>query len=60
MLADEMVPGMVSGDKSSKIGFGDWFGGTFGLKQNDELLASGKWDTHNPRHALQFSYHLCL
>lgn len=41
MLAEEMVPEMVSGDNPSKIGFGGWFGGAFGLKQSDELVAGG-------------------
>lgn len=35
---------MISGDK---LGFGDWFGGAFGVKQNDELLDSGKRDVDN-------------
>ena len=51
MVADEMVPGMVSGEKPSMIWFGDRFDGTFELKQNYELLATGKWDFHNPWHA---------
>lgn len=31
----------------SNIGFGDWFGGASGVKQNDALLGSGKWDIDN-------------